>query len=608
MSLIIQNIVGLIFLCSYCIVLYGFIKKINNFIHSTSYTYVSFPICILYLLLYIFAKLPISFSTNVYIYSSIMCLLGLWYYYQNPIKINWKILLFVFIIYQYFLGAYMEIPSDVVGVHFYRISQIIYSNSSLTNNSNFYNYANNSSLFFYFFSASLIQLTSFLNSMYLQIDITYTILLTIFMYSFYNFINYFVKSNYYTALSILLSGTIFGISCYSYFKYYTFAPTFIAFIFFFESIILFYESKNKVNKIPYVIGIILLCIQSFIFHKQELLFILLFIYFLLIPKAKILFIMGIPAILLISFMMIKPNFSNFYSTIHYYNIGEIKNIKIVVAKILPFIYNNHFTQVFNITSIGIIFLSIFPLVCRKMKIFEDDNQKQIFYFSFFPIFILLYPLTCTLLTIGLNEFVSYRILYSSFSYLSFGIILKNFYGKMYLYGKYIILLVVLGISFNVKRSNHFLMLGQNADEKSRWQPMYNFLRNQRILLPFESTVYAITDWITAYNLPLMANIYSPVDPPDQSFRASLNGTLGILQLTNSEEITQLLQTMNYQFIIINLSENKLLSKLDGHWSKNIRDTSPFYNSEFLSAIDILTKNKFLVKIYEENHISIFKKI
>ncbi len=524
-------------------------------------------------------------------------------------------------IYVWHQGAYIEIPSDPVGVHLFRIGEWLregYIPLGAHDNTFF----SGTLMSGYIYSAAMIASSSLDRATSAELlFLLNTLLLT----SAFYFVSYFFSRKSHLALiTVILAQLTLGTTVYNYFRYYAFAPGLLAMILLLDTIAISSTLKYKKSQFLKFCFLGLFFLVSWLMHKQEAILIGTIVLFTLgyfsvkitspecFNKFRIVFPFLTFLLFVTAFLAVITN----HATQGAHTIPEFNEEFIEfrsIGKFTPLLANpfgprisatlNLAYLVCLILSFGGIYLQLWARKKESQANAEPDHL-WLFSLSLLPLFILFFPPAATLFSVFFYDTVFYRILYFPAVFLAAPLtfdVAQDFFVKktvskppkrsttanlvfQIVFGGLLICLTFLG---NNSRTRHFFLRPVSQESYLEKLPVYEWIKTLK--LNRESLIY--TDPITAYPMTYLTDLHTSdckswrCDFPGSIFWDRPQGVLGTESLAKK-----------YHYFLVNTQTNYSDSNLAAHWPKDIRDWRKYMDAAFPQWVETLAKEGKLIRL------------
>ncbi len=516
-------------------------------------------------------------------------------------------------------GAYLEIPADPIGVHLFRIGEWLrdsYIPFGVENNGPF------SSTLYYgylFNSAALalgpmprhqgIEVLNFFNSLILAV-------------AFYNTSYYFLKSSSKAVASLILAQLVMGISCYSYFRYYTFAPTLFNMVLFLDALVVLHSLRETQHPIRAWGFLAAAFAASWFTHKQEALMLFsattVTCFYLSIPSVGsrsprffrrlggALFL-GAALGTLTGVWLGKIEIPSGKLLQDYLVLGKIQGLSIMMANPRSW----HIRTTLNLSLLMCCaVVAVWAVRALNQNGWETWIRQRTTYLALlcaFPFLAAFFPPLSTFYSLFFYHLVFYRLLYFSFVFILVPLALSELYPKQKRRWLPIWGLALAAISYNCfwgkdSRGQHF-MSRSRLDET--YLPSLDVYEEIAALKLSKSTrnaggITLYTDPVTAYPMVFLTGITTQTC---YNWRCDFPGTSG--QVEHSKESLKFyLGTVDY--FLFNSSPSYSKSRFAGHWGTRVRDIEPYYDPQAPKWIGELVNEKLLSLVFQKGDFSLYK--
>lgn len=558
---------------------------------------ISYGLTVLFALFISFKKIQISTSHSYYFMTSFLCLLGIMgiinmmlrryqlklFFHHNRLLIAVTGLLFLSFFY---FGPFFEYPSDPLS-HLNRIFS--FKNAEYLDEVSY-------SQFNYFFSFIIFKHVTYTDSTYYLFALYAAFFQTLLFFSFYRLLKYVLHDKYFALCGSLLSLGYFGTNIFSFYNYYTFARTYLAYIVFVEAMILLVSAVHKKSFLP-ILGIFPLLIYCYFNHDQEALFIILQVIgaplVILAARQDPFKSSGfIKRLSLFTLIAVAVGIAGFKLVQRFPHFTEIDYVTEVTIPLFPsfFILDLGFSKPFSMT-LGIVGWSVFLLaVTLLVGVNKPTKISTILGFTIIPIFALLFPPSLSYLGKLIPSYGLYRLVYSSFFWLNIVVIFK---------------LIAIRFNLNLKYTVYVSTLILLALSTYRHTPVYGRLttlfyrvdddKNGRDLTPVINVL--IRHKCTQAGLSYASDAYTAVYLKLHGIKAV--GTRFNTTIVNQQYKTpkHLLMKMDIgKICAIIMNKHATISWVggsSGHWKATEASSVDKYSKSFLQAVSALEESHFI---------------
>jgi hypothetical protein len=516
-------------------------------------------------------------------------------------------------------GAYVEIPSDPVGVHLFRMGDWLrdrYIPLGAEENGIF-----SSTLYFgYVFNSAAVALSPFARETSVEIIAVFNSLAL--ATAFYGCAFYFLKRSLWAVLALIAAQLIMGISVYAYFRNYTFGPTLFNMVCVLDVLSILSSLKNRATAKSSWVLLALFFLVGWFTHKQEAIFVATaamctFLYFG-IPAVgaayrRVFLGLGVGCVVAsvsgaglgIAVGKILP--PEKLSLVGFKVFFKIAGYPILMAH--PLIW--HTRTVLNFAFVLSVALSC-AWAWREIRrdgwrIWIARPISFVFLFSLVPFAIAFFPPFASFYALFFYNLVFYRVFYLSFIFIVLPVAVPTLFRGAGPVGKSVVALAMAVLVWNCfwgpyARGGHFLAR-IHADETYRPAlPILHRIAAMQIPKskknPGGISIY--TDSVTAYPLNFFTGASSQTC---YLWRCDFPGSSGQVEHTLAG-FEFYLGTLDY--LLYNTNKISTPSRFSGHWPPDIRDSSRYYDSQVPLWIETLEKTGKLKRVFHDQGYEFYK--
>ncbi|MBF0361088.1 MAG: hypothetical protein HQK49_08760 [Oligoflexia bacterium] len=297
--------------------------------------------------------------------------------------------------------------------------------------------------FNYFLSLLMIGKIDFVSN-YFCLKIYSALVQTCLFYLFYRFTFLLTKNIHLSFAGALLSLCYFGTNVFSFYQYYTFAKSFFAYFAYIECMIIFVEllRSKKFSYLLYMFPVLLVCLVG---HLQEVLFIyvqLIFAPILYVFLSKndsrdeknftykiLIFGLLNISLIFVMFRFFPQKFNGNLDMNFLFQLNKIFHFLPSYIAVTKFSFSSVFFKTVGIFGVLAILLAIIFFIF-SIKKQRDSTYTIITAISLAPIIVLSCPLTVYVLCKMMSSYLLYRLLYGSFYWIAFPVLLFYFLNKI----------------------------------------------------------------------------------------------------------------------------------------------------------------------------------